>query len=176
MVNNKKILVIVLSFIFTSISFSQVKFWVKFKNKTGTPYTTVNPSAYLSTKAINRRTTYNIAIDQLDLPVNPSYVSLVDAISNVTILYVSKWLNACVISIPNTTPLTAINALPFVQSSTQANRYKIDLIKANKQVLFECDIEPKNIWTMNRCTFENDFFSYRQDKGKTGRMWALITL
>jgi len=53
---------------------------------------------------------------------------------------------------------------------------KIDLIKANKQVLFECDIEPKNIWTMNRCTFENDFFSYRQDKGKTGRMWALITL
>lgn len=53
---------------------------------------------------------------------------------------------------------------------------KIDLIKANKQVLFENNIDPLNVWTMNRCTFENDFFSYRQDKGKTGRMWALIAL
>lgn len=53
---------------------------------------------------------------------------------------------------------------------------KIDLIKANQQVLMECNIENKNIWIMNKCTFENDFFSYRQDKGKTGRMWALIAL
>lgn len=132
MANTKKILLLTMFMFFSIVSFSQAKFWVKFKNKTGTPYTTINPSAYLSSKAINRRTTYNIAIDQYDLPVNPNYVSQVDAVSNVTILYVSKWLNACVISIPNTTPLTIINALPFVQSSTQANRYKIDLIKIDE--------------------------------------------
>lgn len=52
----------------------------------------------------------------------------------------------------------------------------INLILANIQVLEESGITNENIWTMNRCTFEDDFFSYRQDKGLTGRMWALITL
>ncbi len=53
---------------------------------------------------------------------------------------------------------------------------KIDLIACNKFVLQQNNILESNIWTMNRCTFEDDFFSYRQDKGKTGRMWAIITL
>ena len=37
---------------------AQVKYWVKFTNKNGTPYTIGNPSAYLSAKSILRRTTY----------------------------------------------------------------------------------------------------------------------
>ena len=53
---------------------------------------------------------------------------------------------------------------------------KIDLIACNKFVLLQNNILEENIWTMNRCTFEDEFFSYRQDKGKTGRMWAVITL
>lgn len=53
---------------------------------------------------------------------------------------------------------------------------KIDLIACNQFVLKQNNISEKNIWTMNRCTFENDFFSYRRDKGKTGRMWAVISL
>ena len=51
---------------------------------------------------------------------------------------------------------------------------KIDLIKCNIFTLRKNDIPEKNIWSMNRCTFENDFFSYRRDKGATGRMWAVI--
>lgn len=53
---------------------------------------------------------------------------------------------------------------------------KIDLIACNKFVLQQSNILEENIWTMNRCTFEDDFFSYRQDKGKTGRMWAVISM
>lgn len=56
------------------------------------------------------------------------------------------------------------------------NNHKIDLVKCNTFVLKENNIPDKNIWTMNRCTFENDFFSYRRDKGKTGRMWAVIAM
>ncbi len=52
----------------------------------------------------------------------------------------------------------------------------IDLIAANVFVLHQTGILPKNIWALNRCTFESDFFSYRRDKGKTGRMWGVIAI
>ncbi len=52
----------------------------------------------------------------------------------------------------------------------------MDLLEANKFVLAESGISPANIWALGRCTTESDFFSYRRDKGKTGRMWAVVML
>ena len=62
----------------------------------------------------------------------------------------------------------------FPESCWEKN--KIDLIKCNLFILLQNNIFEKNIWTMNRCTFESDFFSYRRDKGITGRMWGLISM
>jgi YfiH family protein len=56
------------------------------------------------------------------------------------------------------------------------NKNHLDLIKCNIFTLQKNGISLKNIWTMNRCTFEDDFFSYRRDKGVTGRMWAVIAM
>lgn len=56
------------------------------------------------------------------------------------------------------------------------NNRQLDLLKANQFVALESGILKENIWSMNRCTTEQDFFSYRRDYGKTGRMWALIML
>lgn len=53
---------------------------------------------------------------------------------------------------------------------------KVDLIACNKHILQQNGILEKNIWSMNRCTFEADFFSYRRDAGVTGRMLAVISL
>lgn len=53
---------------------------------------------------------------------------------------------------------------------------KLDLIKCNEFVLAQNNIPKENIWKMDRCTFEDDFFSYRRDKGLTGRMWGIISL
>ncbi len=106
---------------------AQLKYWVKFTNKNGTPYTIGNPSAYLSAKSILRRTTYGIAINTTDLPCTPSYVQQVDAVTNVTVLYVSKWLNGVVVSVSSASVLTAVSSFSFVQSTGQVNRYKIDL-------------------------------------------------
>jgi YfiH family protein len=55
-------------------------------------------------------------------------------------------------------------------------RRQLDLLKANCFVAMESGVPEGNIWSMNRCTTEADFFSYRRDKGKTGRMWAVIML
>ncbi len=53
---------------------------------------------------------------------------------------------------------------------------QLDLLAANKFVLREAGMPNQHIWALNRCTTEDDFFSYRRDKGKTGRMWAVISL
>jgi YfiH family protein len=53
---------------------------------------------------------------------------------------------------------------------------QLDLLAANKFVALETGISEEHIWSMNRCTTEPNFFSYRRDQGKTGRMWGIIML
>ncbi|MDZ4666177.1 MAG: peptidoglycan editing factor PgeF [Bacteroidota bacterium] len=53
---------------------------------------------------------------------------------------------------------------------------KIDLAGCNRFVLLDNGIDKRNIWTMNRCSFEPELYSYRRDKATTGRMWGLISL
>lgn len=65
-------------------------------------------------------------------------------------------------------------AMQFPESCFVGNH--IDLIKCNLHVLSQNNILTKNIYTVNRCTFEDDFFSYRRDNGITGRMWGLISM
>lgn len=153
---NKKF-ILALTFL-TSILFSELvvaqKYWVKFKNKNGTPYTTSNPSAFLSAKAIARRANMGIAVDQTDLPVTPSYVTQVDGVSGVTVLYRSKWLNGIVISVSNTVALTTINSFTFVQSSAPVNRYKIVMPAIDRTV-----VNPHN---ENQKTQTPNAFNYGQ--------------
>jgi polyphenol oxidase len=52
----------------------------------------------------------------------------------------------------------------------------IDLNACIRWQLAALRVQEKNIWSMNRCTYEADFFSYRRDKGITGRMWGLISM
>ena len=53
---------------------------------------------------------------------------------------------------------------------------QLDLLQANTFVALESGIAKENMWAMNRCTTEDDFFSYRRDNGLTGRMWAVIMM
>ncbi len=93
------------------------RYLVKLKNKGGTPFTIANPLAYLSQRAIDRRTRYGIAIDSTDLPVTPAYVTQIRNVANVTLLNVSKWMNAVTIQTSDANAITTINSLPFVQST-----------------------------------------------------------
>lgn len=114
----KKLLPLLL-FILAFISESQAQFTryiVRFKNKGGTPYTFTAPVNYLSQRAIDRRTKYGIAIDSADLPVTPSYITQVRNVPNVTVLNVSRWLNAVTIQTSSAAAISTITALPFVQS------------------------------------------------------------
>jgi hypothetical protein len=108
--------IITLGFHFdTKAQFS--KYIIRFKNKTGTPFSINNPSQFLSAKSIQRRTRQNISIDETDLPVNPAYIDSVRLAGVVTILNKSKWLNQICIQTADNAALAKINKLPFVLSS-----------------------------------------------------------
>jgi serine protease AprX len=131
---NKKIvsLVIISCFSFLSINTNaQVKYWVHFKDKAGTPYTISNPSAFLTQQSISRRTTYNIPLDITDLPVTPSYITQVENVPNITVLYASKWLNGLVVSAPDRTlaitALSTINSFTFVLDTVHVKRYHLNI-------------------------------------------------
>ncbi len=91
---------------------------IQFSNKGGTPYTLNNPSAYLSSKAIARRTRYNIQTDSTDLPAPPRFLDSLRAAGSVVVHSYSKWLNQALIITTDAAALTKINQLPFVKSSS----------------------------------------------------------
>nr|WP_319511901.1 S8 family serine peptidase [uncultured Draconibacterium sp.] len=71
---------------------AQNYFWIGFTDKNNSEYSLDHPEAYLSARAIQRRTKQNIAIDSLDLPVNQNYIDSVLTL-NVEFVHTSKWLN-----------------------------------------------------------------------------------
>lgn len=92
------------------------KYWVQFTDKNNTPYSINKPQEFLSERAIQRRQDYGIAIDQYDIPVNPSYLQAV-AQTGAIILHPSKWLNGVTVEVTSSSVLQAIEALPFVQKT-----------------------------------------------------------
>lgn len=62
------------------------------------------------------------------------------------------------------------------QFNSERKKYFVDLKQANKNQLMKFGVKEKNIEISDYCTIANNdmFYSYRYEKGKTGRMLALI--
>ena len=72
------------------------RWWVTFTDKGSRVYSLAEPSEYLSPRALERRARLGIAVDSLDLPVNPYYLDFL-RIAGGTVWAVSRWLNGAVI-------------------------------------------------------------------------------
>lgn len=109
------------------------RYIIKFKDKNSSPYSLSNPLAYLSQRAVDRRTKYGIAIDSTDLPVNPSYITQIKNVANVTLLNISKWQNAVTIKTTDPAALTTINNFSFVKNVNSIAARNVDSgLQANK--------------------------------------------
>lgn len=97
------------------------KHLVYFRDKAGTPFTTNQPQAFLSARALQRRTRQNIAVQPRDLPVTPAYVTQLKAVPGAAVWYTSRWFNAAVVSCDSAT-LRNLQALPFVRGAQTLNR------------------------------------------------------
>lgn len=98
------------------------KYWVKFTDKNGSPYTIGNPSAFLTARSIARRTNQGIAIDMTDIPVNQTYINQVNG-TGAQVFQRSKWMNAAIVIVNNATQLSAINSLSCVAGSSPVGKY-----------------------------------------------------
>ena len=114
----KKLIVVLIGscLLFSEIQAQFTRYIVKLRNKGGTPFSLTTASAYLSQRAIDRRTRYGIAIDSTDLPVTPSYITQIRNVPNITVLNISKWHNSVTIQTTDPNAITTINGLSFVQS------------------------------------------------------------
>ncbi len=118
----RKIFTFMVFSLITLISFSQVapdKYWVKFTDKSDSPYSINNPGEFLSQRALDRRAAQGIEVKENDLPVNATYIQGVKD-EGATILTVSKWFNSVVVYTTNTSVINAIDALPYVVSVEKA--------------------------------------------------------
>src|SRR5689334_20206813 len=112
----KVLFTFLISFFLAKAFCQNTKWIIQFTDKNNSPYSVNKPSQFLSQKAIDRRTKFDIAIDNTDLPVNPSYIQQVIA-KGATYLNQSKWLNQILVSCNDSSVIASINSLPFVKTS-----------------------------------------------------------
>ena len=113
----KLLILFCLLFSFITDGFSQfTKRVVFFTDKNETTFSLNNPSAYLSARAVERRTRYNIAVDSTDLPLISRYVDSIVKAGTVTLLGRSRWMNAVIIQTSDANAIAKINSFPFVKA------------------------------------------------------------
>ena len=105
-------------------------YFIEFTDKNNTPYSLDNPQEYLSQRAIDRRQAQNIAIDSLDLPVNPSYITALQELG-LEIVNPTKWLNGTTVRTNDYNLVLQARNLPFVKSTP---RFEIDTVETAKKV------------------------------------------
>jgi serine protease AprX len=138
----------------TLVKAQTTRYIIRFRDKGTSPYSFTNPLAYLSQRAVDRRTRYSIPLDSTDLPITPRYIDSLRLAGNVTIINKSKWLNSVSIQTSDATALAKINSFPFVLSVTGIAP-RIANTNTNK---LERDEQPLLLQRENDITA--DFFNY----------------
>jgi len=112
----KKTVFLILSLIYIASAFAQESglntYVLYFTDKGLDKNATINPSGYLTDKAIERRLKQRISFDQADIPVNDQYIKGVSN-TGIRILTRSRWFNTVVIE-ANADMINKLELLPYV--------------------------------------------------------------
>ncbi|MBB1283893.1 S8 family peptidase [Flavisolibacter sp. BT320] len=130
------------------------RYIITFKNKATTPYTFSNPEAYLSPRAIERRTRHGIAIDSIDLPVTPRYLDSVQLAGNITILNVSKWLNQVSIQTSDAVALAKIRTFSFVETAAPIAARKAESGKGIQSIAIKNKRSKKRVFKLTADAYD----------------------
>lgn len=97
---------------FSSLHAQENRYMVFYKDKVGTTFSVDQPTQFLSSDAINRRSLQNINITEQDFPVNVGYKSQVGS-TGARVVYSSRWFNASMVE-ATASELATIQGLAFV--------------------------------------------------------------
>ena len=109
---------------------AQYAFRINFTDKVGAPSTS-NPLVFLSQRALDRRTAQNIAIDSIDRPVSPAYMDSVLTLTGGKKHVITKWLNACVILLTDSSKILNLQGKPYVQAIKYVGFYPSGLHRSS---------------------------------------------
>ncbi len=159
----KKLFLIVCLLLVKGIFSQETRYIIELKDKQANQFQISNPSAFLSAKAIARRTKYKIEIDSTDLPVSKKYTDSILASGNIQILNTSKWLNLVLIQTSDASVLQKINSFPFVKSSSAIARR----ISGNKSIEDPIESEEQHrVQPRNRQRIAADAIQYGNSFGQ----------
>jgi len=134
-----KALFILVSFFIAHGLFAQSSYntyFVQFRDKADSQFSLSNPSAYLSTKAVERRIRTGIGFDSLDLPVNENYIQQVLQQGNSNLLLKSKWFNSITVELVDTAIAAAwkqqVESLPCVYQVKSLPSVPLEKISIHK--------------------------------------------
>ena len=96
---------------------------VYFKDKNNSPYSVSRPLEFLSQRALDRRALRGIAVNETDLPVNPSYVNNVSA-TGAYVKWTSRWGNFAIVYADNEMleeirTLNCVDSIVYIKPSTE---------------------------------------------------------
>lgn len=91
-------------------------FRVSFTDKKNCGFSVKHPEAFLSPKSIARRKRYGLKVDTHDLPVTPAYLQQLRDMG-LHVKNVSKWNNTAVVTLSDSTQISAVRELPFVKEA-----------------------------------------------------------
>ncbi|HDR51901.1 MAG TPA: hypothetical protein ENN90_09850, partial [Mariniphaga anaerophila] len=109
----KQIFLVIFFLVLVLVEAHAQYYWVGFTDKNDSPWSLSMPEAYLSERAIQRRTDQNIPIDSLDLPVNSTYMMQVIQLG-AKFIHSSKWLNGITVQALSEDFAEHVHELPFV--------------------------------------------------------------
>lgn len=101
-----------------------LKYWVTFTDKANNGYSYTEPEAFLSARAIHRRTKQNIPFTLQDEPVTPKYVEGLRQLG-FTVLHTSRWFNAATVSTNDPLLIQQVGSLPYVQATDTVAKLKL---------------------------------------------------
>lgn len=109
---NRAILTMLASAFLLTASAQVNRYMIFFKDKTGAPYSVNTPLAYLSQRAIDRRTQQGLSVTEQDFPVNKNYVQALQDAGAET-YFPTRWMNGVLVQCDNTLVPT-LQGLAFV--------------------------------------------------------------
>ncbi|HPO67534.1 MAG TPA: S8 family peptidase [Paludibacteraceae bacterium] len=115
-------------------------FYVQLSDKKNSPFSLEEPLEYLSERAIERRKFFSIPLDSTDLPINPSYLNLIQQ-TGAKIHCCSKWLNGLTVLLQDSNLMANIRSLPFVKWTQYTGKTTSPSAKISKKTKFKVPAE-----------------------------------